>query len=38
MSAIPLKDFTPGDYTLVIALSDEIAKATAAVQESFRVK
>jgi hypothetical protein len=38
MSAIPLKDFTPGDYALVITLSDEVAKETATVQEGFRIK
>jgi hypothetical protein len=38
MSAIPLKDFTPGDYTLAIALTDEVASETATVQQSFRVK
>jgi hypothetical protein len=38
MSAIPLKDFTPGDYALVITLTDQVTSETKTAQESFRVK
>jgi GWxTD domain-containing protein len=38
MSAIPLKDFVPGDYSLTIALTDEVAGATRTARENFRVQ
>jgi hypothetical protein len=38
MSAIPLKDFLPGDYALVIMLTDQVTSETKTAQESFRVK
>jgi hypothetical protein len=38
MSAIPLKDFVPGDYSLIIALTDEVAGATRTARENFRVQ
>ena len=38
MSAIPLKDFIPGDYTLVITVTDEVAAQTATAEANFRVR
>jgi hypothetical protein len=38
MSAIPLKAFTPGEYTVVITLTDDVAGASATARESFLVK
>jgi GWxTD domain-containing protein len=38
MSAIPLKDFTPGEYAVVITLTDEVAGESATIRESFLVK
>ena len=38
MSAIPLKGFEPGDYTLVISVSDEVAGETATAEASFGVR
>ena len=38
MSAIPLKDFIPGDYALVITVTDEVAAQTATAQADFRVR
>jgi hypothetical protein len=38
MSAIPLKDFTPGEYAVVITLTDQVAGQSATIRESFLVK
>jgi hypothetical protein len=38
MSAIPLKDFEPGDYTLVISVSDEVAAEIAIAEANFSVR
>jgi hypothetical protein len=38
MSAIPLKDFTPGGYAILITLTDEVAAQSATVREDFLVK
>ena len=38
MSAIPLKDFIPGDYTLLITVTDEVAAQSATAQANFRVR
>jgi len=37
-SAIPLKDFIPGDYTLVISVTDEVAGETATAEVNFLVR
>ncbi len=38
MSAIPLKDFTPGGYAVLITLTDEVAAQSATIREDFLVK
>lgn len=38
MSAIPLKDFIPGDYTLVIEVTDQVSGKTATAEEGFQVR
>ena len=38
MSAIPLKGFDPGDYTLVVSVSDEVAGETATTEADFSVR
>ena len=38
MSALPLKGFDPGDYTLVISVNDAVAGETAIAEADFRVR
>ena len=38
MSAIPLKDFAPGDYKLVIAVNDSVSGETAIAEADFSVR
>ncbi len=38
LSAIPLKDFEPGDYTLVVSVSDAVAGETATAETDFSVR
>jgi hypothetical protein len=38
MSAIPLKDFVPGDYVLIVSITDGVAGTTKSTEESFRVQ
>ncbi len=37
-SAIPLKDFDPGDYTLVISVNDAVTGETAIAEADFSVR
>jgi GWxTD domain-containing protein len=38
MSAIPLKDFIPGEYAVIITLTDQVAGESATIRERFLVK
>jgi len=38
MSAIPLQDFEPGDYTLSISVKDAVAGETAVAEEAFSIR
>jgi tRNA A37 threonylcarbamoyladenosine synthetase subunit TsaC/SUA5/YrdC len=38
MSAIPLKDFSPGNYTLVVAVTDQVVPKTVTAEMAFQVR
>jgi hypothetical protein len=38
MSAIPLNDFAPGEYVLILTLTDEVAEESRSIREPFRVE